>query len=127
MSQERPVQGEPMEPCQFCNSQETVLVRNDHAFAISDKNPISPGHSLIVSRRHVATIFDLDAEEYAGCFALLRDLKDVVAKEWNPQSFNIVVNCGSESGQTVFHAHVHLVPRYRAERSPRGSDSRFEK
>jgi diadenosine tetraphosphate (Ap4A) HIT family hydrolase len=116
-----------MEPCQFCNNQETVLVCNDHAFAISDKNPISPGHSLIVSRRHVATIFDLDADEYAGCFALLRDLKDVVLQAWNPQSFNIVVNCGREAGQTVFHAHVHLVPRYRAERSPQDSDSRFAK
>jgi diadenosine tetraphosphate (Ap4A) HIT family hydrolase len=112
MSQKRSVQGELMGPCPFCNNQETVLVRNDHAFAISDKNPISPGHSLIVSRRHLATIFDLDAWEYAGCFELLRELKHTILRTRNPQGFNIMVNCGREAGQTVFHAHIHLVPRY---------------
>lgn len=99
-----------MERCPFCDIQETVLVHNDDAVAISDKNPISPGHALIVSRRHVPTIFDLDGLEYAGCFELLRELKDAVLKKRKPQGFNIVVNCGREANQTVFHAHVHLCP-----------------
>lgn len=112
-----------MERCPFCASQEIVLVGNEHAFAILDNNPIAPGHSLIVSRRHVATIFDLDAAEYAGCFELLRDLRHSICKRWDPQSFNVVVNCGGEAGQTVFHAHIHLVPRYRGGPSPRSSET----
>jgi diadenosine tetraphosphate (Ap4A) HIT family hydrolase len=111
------------ERCRFCASQEIVLVSNEHAFAISDNNPIAPGHSLIVSRRHAATIFDLEAPEYAGCFELLRELKHSLRKTWDPQGFNVVVNCGGEAGQTVFHAHIHLVPRYRGGPSPRGSES----
>ena len=98
--------------CVFCHNREPVLASNQHAIAIIDKKPISPGHTLIISRSHVATIFDLPALEYAACFELVRYMKDVISRMQHAESFNIVVNCGIDAGQTVNHAHIHLVPRY---------------
>jgi diadenosine tetraphosphate (Ap4A) HIT family hydrolase len=99
--------------CPFCNRREDVLMSNEYAYAILDRKPISPGHALVISRVHASTIFDLPADDYAGCFALLRDLKKSGLIRGGAESFNVVVNCGKESGQSVFHAHIHIVPRYR--------------
>jgi diadenosine tetraphosphate (Ap4A) HIT family hydrolase len=101
-----------MNECPFCDTAEPVLVRNQHAFAISDKNPISRGHSLIVSANHVESIFELPPERYQGCFELLRTLKEHLEQSHSPAGFNVVVNSGKAAGQTVDHAHIHLVPRY---------------
>jgi diadenosine tetraphosphate (Ap4A) HIT family hydrolase len=101
-----------MRGCPFCNLAEPVLARNPYAFAISDKNPISPGHSLIVPVPHVPNIFALSPESYQACFNLLRALKESLEKSNSPAGFNVVVNNGTAAGQTVDHAHIHLVPRY---------------
>ncbi len=101
-----------MNGCPFCDIAEPVLVRNQHALAISDKNPISPGHSLIVPTVHVQSIFALPLERYQGCFELLRTLKERLEESHSPAGFNVVVNGGKAAGQTVDHAHIHLVPRY---------------
>jgi diadenosine tetraphosphate (Ap4A) HIT family hydrolase len=101
-----------MSGCPFCNIKEAVLLRNQFAFAINDKNPISPGHSLIVPIPHVPNIFSLSPEPYQACFELLRTLKQSLEKTHSPDGFNVVVNNGSAAGQTVDHAHIHLVPRY---------------
>jgi diadenosine tetraphosphate (Ap4A) HIT family hydrolase len=92
-----------------------LLASNPHAFAIRDRRPVSSGHSLIVSRSHVTTIFDPPLVEYGACFELVREVKELLSKEKNTESFNIVVNCGPDASQTVSHAHIHLVPRYQGE------------
>ena len=68
---------------------------------------------LIVARVHAVTILDLSMPDYLGCFQLAREVRDVLAKACGAESFNIVANCGEDAGQTVLHAHLHLVPRYR--------------
>jgi len=69
------------ENCPFCRDHEPLLASNEHAFAISNKRPVSRGHSLVVSRAHVPTIFDLSAPEYSACFELVRKVKKLVSQE----------------------------------------------
>ena len=101
-----------MSGCPFCDIQEPVLIRNQHALAIGDKNPISAGHSLIIPSVHAESIFALSLADYQACFELLRALKERLEASYSPAGFNVIVNSGKAAGQTVDHAHIHLVPRY---------------
>ena len=98
--------------CVFCAPDRELLVENNLAMAFYDINPVSPGHALIVPRRHVRTIFDADPEDYAACFLLARELREILAKVHQPDGFNLGVNCEVAGGQSVWHAHLHLIPRY---------------
>ena len=110
-----------MEPCIFCNIDREILAQDRHAVAIYDAHPVAKGHALVIPRRHVVTVWDLDAAEYAACFELVRVMRAVIQSRFVPDGFNIGVNCGEAAGQTVFHAHIHLIPRYRGDvPSPRG-------
>ena len=77
--------------------------------------------TLIVPRRHAVTIWDLTDEEYAACFALVREARKILEPRHQPEGFNVGVNCGVFGGQSVMHAHIHLIPRYRGDvPDPRG-------
>jgi diadenosine tetraphosphate (Ap4A) HIT family hydrolase len=107
--------------CIFCRPQREVLARNELAIAVFDSFPVSPGHSLIVPLRHATTIWDLSAEEYDACFRLVRELKPVLEARFKPDAFNVGVNCGEAAGQSVWHAHIHVIPRYKGDNpNPRG-------
>src|SRR5690242_5581088 len=101
-----------MSACPFCQPPEIPIAENAVALAIDDKYPVSPGHCLIISRRHVSTIFALPGEEYLGCFQLVRTVKELLERRYSPAGFNLVVNSGTAAGQTVDHAHIHVVPRF---------------
>lgn len=98
--------------CLFCKPQREILVENAHAIAVFDTYPVSPGHSLILPRRHAVTIWDLQEDEYAACYALVRELKPVLEARFSPDGFNVGVNCGEAAGQSVWHAHIHVIPRF---------------
>jgi diadenosine tetraphosphate (Ap4A) HIT family hydrolase len=103
----------PPAPCIFCELDRPVLAGNALALAVYDAFPVSPGHALVVPRRHVRTIFDADPEEYAACFALAREVQALLARaEPRPDGFNLGVNCEAAGGQSVWHAHIHVIPRY---------------
>jgi diadenosine tetraphosphate (Ap4A) HIT family hydrolase len=99
-------------PCIFCHLDRPVLVENEWARAFADAYPVSPGHTLIVPKRHVRTIFDTTPDEYAACFALARVARDVLIDRHQPDGFNLGANCEVAGGQSVWHAHLHLIPRY---------------
>lgn len=99
-------------PCIFCELDREVLADNARAIAVLDKFPVSPGHALVLPRRHVETIWELDADEYAQCFELVRALRPVLETRFNPDGYNVGVNCGAAAGQSVWHAHIHVIPRY---------------
>ncbi len=101
-----------MPSCPFCTPLESPLADNESALAIEDKHPISPGHCLVVPRRHVVSIFALSLDEYRHCFELVRNVKDLLEKKHFPAGFNLAVNDGRTAGQTVEHAHIHVVPRF---------------
>ena len=97
------------------------IIENENAFAIYDGFPISKGHVLVIPKRVVAEIFDLNDEEYSSCFNLVKDVKKILEEEFKPDGFNIGINNGEKAGQTIFHAHIHVIPRYSGDvDNPRG-------
>ncbi len=106
--------------CIFCN-QEALILENDLAWARYDKYPVSPGHLLIISKRHVADFFDTTIEERRALNDLLQEAKKMLEREYSPDGYNIGVNCGEAAGQTIMHLHIHLIPRYQGDiDNPRG-------
>jgi len=107
--------------CPFCAGERTLIAENLHAFAIEDGFPVSPGHSLVIPKTHVLTLFDLSNEAYAACFDLVRVVRGVLVEKYTPDGFNIGTNCGESAGQTIAHAHLHVIPRYAGDMpNPRG-------
>lgn len=96
-------------------------MENDDAFAIFDGFAVSKGHALVIPKRQVATFFDLETDEYHKCFDLVKELTIFLTKEYKVSSFNIGINNGIEAGQTIAHAHIHIIPRYKNDvKDPRG-------
>jgi diadenosine tetraphosphate (Ap4A) HIT family hydrolase len=101
------------EECPFCQPAGNELV--DHgplALAIKDNYPSSPGHTLIVPRRHVPDFFALTPAEQQGIRDLLFRAQQRIDQELRPSGYNIGVNVGQAGGQTVGHVHIHLIPRF---------------
>lgn len=110
-------------PCPLCGVADgrEILSANTHAMAIWDGFPVSPGHALIVSRRHVSDLFELSANEQAALWELLPAVKTAIAARHVPAGYNVGVNVGAAAGQTVGHVHVHVIPRYEGDSAdPRG-------
>ena len=107
--------------CVFCEQNRPKVAVNTHSFAILDAYPVSPGHSLIIPNRHVRTVLELSNAEYAACFDLVRAVCEILRQEHRVADFNIGANCGAIAGQTVMHAHIHVIPRYAGDvADPRG-------
>jgi len=97
------------------------FLENESAFAIEDGYPISPGHSLVVPKLQVKSIFDLSEGDYLNCFKLVAEVKKYLEVKCGCQNFNIGINNGELAGQTVEHAHIHVIPRYPKDiEDPRG-------
>jgi ATP adenylyltransferase len=99
--------------CIFCNlPASAIVVSKSLAFAVRDIAPVTPYHSLVLPRRHVASWFDLKPEERLAIDDLLAELRaDILARDPAVRGFNIAVNIDEPAGQTVDHCHIHLVPR----------------
>jgi diadenosine tetraphosphate (Ap4A) HIT family hydrolase len=89
-----------------------ILEANALAVAVADGFPVSAGHTLVIPRRHVNSFFELAEDEVAAVYSLLRCMKDRLDEALKPGGYNVGVNVGTVAGQTVVHAHVHLIPRY---------------
>jgi len=109
-------------PCPLCAAvNRDVLAANEHAVAFLDAFPVSPGHALVVSRRHVGSLFDLTPAEQAALWALAPTVRGILDERHSPDGYNVGVNVGSAAGQTVGHVHVHVIPRYAGDvPDPRG-------
>lgn len=109
-------------PCPFCTLAPNRIVDSDtHGLVFRDAFPVSPGHTLIIPRRHIGSFFKLSAVERESLLVLLESAKKRLDKENKPSAYNIGINDGSAAGQTVPHVHVHLIPRYAGDVSdPRG-------
>ncbi len=116
-----------LKPCLFCElPQERIVMANGLAAAIRDAFPVSPGHTLIVPKRHVATFFDTTSDERLSMFELMDKAKRALDAELQPAAYNIGVNDGPAAGQTIPHVHVHLIPRYAGDDDdPRGGVRRI--
>lgn len=106
--------------CVFCNYVDKVL-ENDLAIAFYDLYPVSPGHLLIIPKRHVSSFFETTDEEKQAIFQLLDDCRKLIQEKYNPDSYNIGVNVGIFGGQTIMHTHLHVIPRFAGDvKDPRG-------
>ena len=100
--------------CLFCSIQdsERVIDENEHAYAIYDGFPVTKLHALIIPKRHVEGYFSLTETEILSCHKLLAKIRDQVLNEDAEVSgFNTGTNSGQDAGQTIFHCHIHLIPR----------------
>jgi len=98
-----------------------VLHRDDHFFVIKDAFPVSPGHMLVISNRLRKDFFELSEEERVNLASTIEVAKKLIEEEFRPDGYNIGMNCGQAAGQTVFHFHCHLIPRYHGDmENPRG-------
>lgn len=93
----------------------------NQVFGLWDAYPVSPGHALLIPRRHIPTWFEATSEEHIAFVSAIDQAKAAIEKDHQPDGYNIGINCGAAAGQTVFHLHVHLIPRYHGDvGDPRG-------
>ncbi len=97
------------------------VAANEHAFAFRDRFPVTPGHTLIVTRRVIPDWFAANEEERAAVLELVDRVKRLLDEELHPDGYNVGFNAGTAAGQTVMHLHLHVIPRYRGDMDdPRG-------
>lgn len=102
------------DPCPFCPPDigPKVLERCGTVVAIVDKHPVTKGHMLILPLRHTPDFFSMTPEEKKDADRLIQVLRDrIEASDQTVTGFNIGMNCGTSAGQTIMHAHIHLIPR----------------
>lgn len=111
-----------MTECIFClRDSLEIIAENDLALAFYDACPVSKGHVLIIPKRHMDTYFDALPEEHCAINRLIIETRLFLDKKFNPDGYNIGANVGQAAGQTVFHFHIHIIPRYRGDvEDPRG-------
>jgi len=106
--------------CELC-SRNQVLLENALAYVRRDNNLLSPGHVLVIPKRHVASFFDMTGEEQSAVLSLLGEIQKSIQKQHSPDGYNIGVNVGKAGGQSRMHVHMHLIPRYAGDvPDPRG-------
>ena len=108
--------------CPFCALPDArILSSSPFGVVIRDLYPVSPGHTLIIPRRHVGSFFELTADERGSLLGLLEAAKRELDVMRRPDGYNIGINDGPAAGQTVPHLHIHLIPRYQGDQpDPRG-------
>lgn len=108
--------------CPFCTLPPgRILIADDLALVIRDGFPVSPGHTLVIPKRHTGSFFDTTPDERIALMRLLEKAKQQLDHEFSPAGYNIGINDGLFAGQTVPHVHIHLIPRYPGDREdPRG-------
>ncbi len=112
---------DPNIPCLFCTDPRGVSLQTELAYSARDTYGVSPGHTLVIPRRHVEAFFDLTPEEVAACMELINEEKKILDGEFNPDGYNIGVNVGPAAGQSILHVHIHMIPRYEGDvENPQG-------
>jgi diadenosine tetraphosphate (Ap4A) HIT family hydrolase len=107
--------------CVFCDPTGLAWRQTTLSIAVKDSFPSAAGHCLVLPKRHVRTIFDLSREEYLDLWDMVAVVRAVLCREESVSAFTIGVNDGSAAGQTVLHAHIHVIPRRPADTvDPRG-------
>jgi diadenosine tetraphosphate (Ap4A) HIT family hydrolase len=99
--------------CVFCSvPAERIIADNSLVYAIRDGFPVTPLHTLVIPKRHVVDFFGLTDAELLACNELLKACKaQIQSQDPEVAAFNIGMNAGAVAGQTVFHCHIHLIPR----------------
>src|SRR5688500_13057619 len=108
--------------CPFCNIEKSLIIaKNATAIAIRDAFPLADGHTLVIPRQHVTSMFDHSESYQTQLWQLVAQVRALLSQQFAPAGFNIGINDGTAAGQTVPHAHIHVIPRYQGDvPDPRG-------
>ena len=103
--------------CPFCNIKADLYIKeSEYAFAVGDIHPVSKGHSLVIPKTHIENYFDLPREYRLACWDLVSEVKELLQKNYNPEGYNVGLNINRIAGQSVLHAHIHIIPRYSSQK-----------
>lgn len=100
--------------CPFCTKEidAKIIAECGSVFAVEDAYPVAKGHVLVLPRRHTPDFFSMTSEEWKDAEDLLRELRErALSEDATITGFNVGMNCGISAGQTILHAHIHLIPR----------------
>ena len=116
-----------MKDCLFCKIQQPgfekeIIYSNEYFVATRDSYPVTPLHTLIIPKRHFASFFEMNDDEQAAVFSILKQQRDeIMALDPSVTSFNVGTNDGVDAGQSIYHLHIHLFPRRLGDiENPRG-------
>lgn len=104
-----------MNKCLFCDESfyiDKLIFENEYWRSVYDGFPCSKGHSLIIPKRHIQSFFELNDNELKTLYHFIKTTKEIIEKEFKPLAYNLGINDGFGSGQTIPHLHIHLIPRY---------------
>ncbi|WP_449620977.1 HIT family protein [Robertmurraya sp. Marseille-Q9965] len=105
--------------CPFCSpendEEQQIVLSNEHCIFVQKPQTVLIGSGLIIPRAHRENVFDLTLQEWQSTYELLQEVKDFLDQEYRSQGYNIGWNCGEVGGQEIFHAHLHVIPRFEDE------------
>ncbi|HID81471.1 MAG TPA: HIT family protein [Chromatiales bacterium] len=113
---------DPNNPCLFCHPKpEEIIEEAETALLITDTYPVSPGHCIVIPKRHIATFFESSEEENRDFHYLINLARNYLEEKYQPDGYNIGSNNGLAAGQSVNHLHIHIIPRYTGDvENPKG-------
>lgn len=113
-----------IDSCRFCYDKikDRIIAKVGSVVALEDNYPVSKGHMLIIPKNHSSNYFELSDVEKHDADTLINEIrKNILADDPSITGFNIGMNCGESAGQTIFHTHIHLIPRRNGDTAnPRG-------
>lgn len=106
-----------MAGCLFCKIARGEIpaekvYEDDSVFAFLDIHPINPGHTLVIPKAHATNIYEIGSKDFSRVMDVVRRLAPIIKKGTDADGINIGMNNDAAAGQAVFHAHVHIIPRY---------------
>lgn len=104
--------------CIFCdiinkNANAEVLFENEKVISFLDIRPVNYGHTLVITKNHFDNFLTVPDEELFELIKITKVMSNAIIKSLNPEGFNIVANTGRAAGQSIFHFHFHIIPRFR--------------
>jgi len=106
--------------CLFCEiinkKTATIIEENIGAIAILDISPLSDGHVLIISKQHFTNISEVNEETWSNFLPLIKSIINKLKTAFHPQGFNIITNMNEIAYQSIFHLHIHIIPKYNKEK-----------
>lgn len=106
--------------CPFCHPdqgeyQQSIVLANEDSLFLQIPQEVLIGSGVIIPKAHRETVFDLTEVEWRSTYSLLKRVKELLDERYHPQGYNFGWNSGSVAGQEVFHAHMHVIPRFQDE------------